>query len=128
MEILNPNAIKLKQHHDKRQVFISFRTNGVGLALSKAAMVQFVLRPGMLITFVIEFDRLYFYLSSKEGEGFTIVGGRHESGLICSKLLVRYIYERLPAAKRNGSRYLVRVSNTRINDSATFEILLDKRI
>lgn len=128
MEILTPNTSKVKEQHDRSQVFVSFRGNGSGMHISKEAMRQFVLKADMRVTFVIDIDRLYFYLSSKEADGFVISKGRHESGVICSRLLVRRIYERLPPAKKNGTRYGVRVSNTRINECATFEILLHQRL
>lgn len=128
MEILNPYSEKLKERHDKSQVFISFRTKETGLSFSKAAMSQLILKPGIRITFVIDIDRLYFYIAKKEGDGFLLTEGRHEGGIISSRLLVRHIYARLPAAKRNGTRYGIRLSQTQINDCITFEILLNNRL
>jgi hypothetical protein len=131
MELLTPSAKPVKEAHHKKLIYVSFRKGGkdtIGLCLTSALMRSFVLRCGMRLTFVVDVGRLYFYLSPKGADGFLLTKGKNESAIISSRLLVRTIYERLPAAKRNGTRYPVRVSNTRINDCATFEILLDKQV
>lgn len=126
MEILNPTTKKIKDRHEYNKSFLSFMKNGTAIHFSKAAMKNFCLKPEMLITFVIDLDRLYFYISKEEG--FVLKHDRHDSGAIFSKLLVRHIYSRLPESKRNGTRYLIRASNTRISECITFEVILDKRL
>lgn len=131
MEILTPSSERIKKNHNKKLVYVSFRKSKkdfVGLHFTTALMKEFVLKPGMLFTFVIDTGRLYFHLSPKEGEGFLMTPGKHESGEISSRLLLRTIIERLPSVKTNGNRFPARVSMTRISDCASFEILIDKRL
>jgi hypothetical protein len=131
MEILNPSTKSIRETHNKSLIYVSFRKNlneSVGLCFTSALMRNFALQIGMRVTFVVDVGRLYFYLSPKGADGFLITKGKHDSGIISSRLLTRTIYQRLPAAKRNGSKYPVRVSTTRINECATFEILLEKQV
>jgi hypothetical protein len=110
-----------------RQVLVSFSMTERIIYFSKGAMEEFVLKAGMRLTFVVDVGRLYFYISDKEKEGFFLSLTRHLSGQVASKLLVKTLYEKLPQIKRNGPRFGLRVSNIRINDCATFEILIDKK-
>lgn len=128
MEILKPSSKALSDKHLKRKIFAMFAPNKDVIALTYGTMQTFVLVPGMKLTFVIDLGRLYFYLVGKDEEGFVISKGNHGGGLICSKLLIRTIESRLPQVKRNGPRFEVRISNTRINDCATFEILIDNNL
>lgn len=128
MEILNPSSKVIEKYNGKNQEFISFVKNEMGLFFSKTAMKRFVLQPETRLTFVIDVDRLYFYISKKKNDGFVLKAYRHDSGLICSKMLVRYIYNRLPLVKRNGPRFQFKLSPVQINDCITFEILIHQKI
>jgi len=128
MEILTPSSEQLKEVHGKKGVFLTFRTSNAIISFSKAAMKYFALKPGMLLTFVVDYQRLYFYLSTNENEGFPIIKSNHDCGIVCSRLLIRTLQDRLPSIKRNGPRFDFRVSNTRIKDCITFEILVGNQI
>lgn len=109
-------------------VSMSFSKCGRVIYLSKGAMKDFLLADKMKLTFVIDVGRLYFYINKDDKTGFPIFIDEHQGGRIFSRLLVVTIYTKLPSAKRNGPKFNVRYSNTRINDCATFEILIHNKI
>jgi hypothetical protein len=127
MEIINPLGRSKSIKLGMKKLFVSFKKHGDGIIFTEGVMSDYVLR-GRRLTFVIDVGRLYFYVSDKEGDGFMISNCSNGGGTIISKTLVKHIYSSLPIVKRNGPRFNIRLSNTRINDSATFEILIHQKL
>ena len=128
MEIINPSSVKKAISDGRHQVFVSFIGCGSGLHFSKGAMEDFLLTEGMRLVFAIDLGRLYFYITDKKDEGFKIYDNSRHGGHLFGRVLINTIHSRLPSTKKKGMRFPVRASNTRINDCATFEILIDKKL
>jgi hypothetical protein len=125
MEILKPSSKALQAYHDKKASFVSIKPERI--FISAWAMREFALTYAMRLVFVIEVGRLYFYVARGDEEGFKITKENCRAGSVRGILLVKTIFARLPAVSHNGPRFNLRVSHTRINDCATFEILIDQR-
>lgn len=128
MEIINPVSRSKALSTGRDQVFASLRSDGKTMFFTKGAMDRFLLKDGMRLVFAVDIGRLYFYITKEKNEGFLLWGDVKKGyGLVCSILLIKTIRSRLPDVSRNGPRLGIRVSNTRINDCATFEIIVDRR-
>lgn len=122
MEILTPSSKTLKDTSEKKAKFVCFRPCRNRIGISKQTVKEFALKDRMKLTFVIDMGSLYFYISKKEG--FLLKIDKYGGGVINSTLLTKTIEEKIPSVKINGPHFGIRVCNSRINECATFEILV----
>jgi len=127
MEIIRNNKKTLARYEEKRKIAVSIKAGYI--RIFEQAMTDLKLKVGMRVVFVIDIDRLYFYLAKTEDEeGFLITAQNGSSaGKICCTRLIRLLLKRFPfLGHKNNDTHPIRLSNTQLNSSLTFEILLNK--
>jgi hypothetical protein len=127
MEIINKASEEYKaiRRIKNGKPFISFSENGIRFFISAKAGWDWDLPIGWYAHFAIDLDRAFIFFNQDATGTVTV---EHYGGLKCQgKTMLSILMDRNKLIQK-GSRFLLKKSANRIQDSLTLEILLTKRI
>lgn len=125
MEILNRESESVRINKKSTPPLVTFRHNRSAIGFNRPAIDAFGFKPGMHLHFVVDIDRIYFFMNNdqsgipirKEGDSFRIL----------SKGMFTVLTKRFPERVVPGASFKIRMMVTKINDCRTYEILLGAR-
>lgn len=130
MEIINKKSEvfrKAKLESEGCFVTFSLTKSRASIYFSIAACLLLGIDSSMRVHLATEFDRVYFFFNT-EATGFRLWGDTYKHGLstTCQPMMA-ILKKQYPTKIKHRHKFKVRESITRINDSLTIEVLLNKR-
>lgn len=123
MEIIN------KKHKQAKRIiskpYISFAHDMNRYFINQAGANLFNLIPGMYSHFMVDIDRVYIYLNDDDSG---IKANDNQGGLVFRSAPILNLLNRKNNIISASSKFQIRKSATKIQDSITLEILIHNRI
>jgi hypothetical protein len=127
MEIINKinENYKAERRIRNGKPFIVFAKDCKRIFISAAAAWEWDLVPNMKAHFAVDIDRVYIFFNDDHAGVTTNAfhGGLRIQSTVISQLLMEKVKEIRPQY-----RFMLRKSNTKIQDSLTLEIMIHKKI
>lgn len=132
MELIN-NASKIVIEGNRKtgKPTMHFDTRDKWVSFSKKACYMFEILEGKRVNFLVELDRLFFYIDdNKDGMRICLLKNAYDSEdcRAYGTLIIRALQTKFPMKVKRGATFSLREIPTKTNGCKTIEVLLHKKI